>query len=127
MNLRESVTTVLRKYAEFRGTATRPEFWWFALFSSIVHAALNALNVAVADGTVYLGASLSGAFGIVVLVPTLAVSVRRLRDTDRTWVNLFWLLLPVAGLIVLVVQLADTTHRPVQATDSAAPAPATSL
>ncbi|MBK4347074.1 DUF805 domain-containing protein [Lacisediminihabitans changchengi] len=110
MNMLHSVTAVLRKYADFSGTAGRPEFWWFALFSVVAHVALNALNIFTDQGTVYLGASLSGAFGVAVLIPTLAVTVRRLRDAGRSWAELFWLLLPIAGLIVLIVHLAEP-HR----------------
>lgn len=111
MNMLQSVRAVLRKYADFTGTAVRPEFWWFALFSVIAHLAMNSLNIFTDQGTVYLGASLSSAFGLVVLVPTLAVTVRRLRDAGRSWAELFWLLLPIAGLIVLIIHLADPTRQ----------------
>lgn len=112
MNMLQPVQTVFRKYADFTGAAGRAEFWWFALFAAISHLALNALNVFTDHGTVYLGASLSGAFALVVLVPTLAVTVRRLRDTGRSWAELFWLLLPVAGIIILIVHLAAPTRQP---------------
>ncbi|WP_291048660.1 DUF805 domain-containing protein [Herbiconiux sp.] len=36
-------------------------------------------------------------------MPTLAVTVRRLRDANRSWAELFWLLLPIVGLIVLII------------------------
>ena len=127
MNMLQSVRAVLRKYADFTGTAVRPEFWWFALFSVIAHLAMNSLNIFTDQGTVYLGASLSSAFGLVVLVPTLAVTVRRLRDAGRSWAELFWLLLPIAGLIVLTVHLADPTRLPAGASPQVvAPTPVTS-
>jgi uncharacterized membrane protein YhaH (DUF805 family) len=106
----QSVQTVLRKYSDFTGSASRPEFWWFALMTAIAHLALNSLNIFTENGTIYLGASLSGAFGIAVLLPTLAVTVRRLRDAGRSWTELFWLLLPVAGLILLIVHLSEPTR-----------------
>jgi uncharacterized membrane protein YhaH (DUF805 family) len=111
MELFDSVRTVFRKYGTFSGTASRPEFWWFTLFSVIAHLALNSLNIFTAHGTVYLGASLSGMFGFLVFVPTLAVTVRRLHDTGRRWTNLFWLLLPIAGLIILIVYLAAPSEH----------------
>ena len=107
MELLDSIRTVFRKYATFTGTATRPEFWWFVLFTAIAHLALNSLNIVTAHGTVYLGASLSGMFGVIACVPTLAVTVRRLRDSGHRWTNLFWLLLPIVGLIILIVRLAE--------------------
>jgi len=112
MSMLQSVRAVLRKYAEFTGTAVRPEFWWFALFSVIAHLALNRANIFTDLETVYLGASLAGAFSLVVLVPTLAATVRRLRDAGRSWAELFWLMLPIAGLIVLIIHLADPPRQP---------------
>ncbi len=51
--------------------------------------------------------SFVGAWGIAVLLPSLAVAVRRLRDAGREWTELLWILLPIAGLIVLIVRLAE--------------------
>ncbi|NYD74610.1 MULTISPECIES: DUF805 domain-containing protein [Leifsonia] len=107
MSFFEAIATAFKKYATFTGTAGRPEFWWFALFVYLGAAALNALNLITPQGTIYLGSSLSAVFGLAVLLPYLAVTVRRLRDTGRSWANLFWLLLPIAGLIVLIVLLAQ--------------------
>jgi uncharacterized membrane protein YhaH (DUF805 family) len=107
MNMGQSIEAVFRKYADFTGRASRPEFWWFILFSTIVSAALNSMNVFTPWGTIQLGASLAGVWALGALVPTLAVAVRRLRDAGRSWAELFWLLLPIAGLIVLIVHLTD--------------------
>lgn len=130
MTFFEAVKTVFRKYAEFGGRAARPEFWWFALFSALVSAALNALSVPVtaaiygpnvgilsshalesgiAGRTGYSSVSFAGVWGVVVLLPSLAVTVRRLRDAGRNWTELFWILLPIAGAIVLIVHLAEPT------------------
>jgi uncharacterized membrane protein YhaH (DUF805 family) len=100
VNFTESVRTVFKKYATFEGVAPLAEYWWFVLFTALGHLALNSLNVVTGQGTIFLGASLSGVFGVV---------VRRLRDVGRRWTELFWLLLPVAGLIVLIVHLAERT------------------
>jgi len=102
-----AITTAFRKYAEFEGRATRPEFWWFILFATLVSSALGALNLVTPDGVIAIGSSLASVWAIATLVPTLAVTVRRLRDTGRRWTELFWLLLPIAGLIVLVVHLCE--------------------
>lgn len=110
MGFGDAIATVFRKYAEFTGRATRPEFWWFALFSFLVSAALNAFNVVTPEGVVALGSSLSGVWAIAVLVPSLAVSVRRLRDAGRSWAELFWILLPIAGIIVLIVRFCEPSR-----------------
>ncbi len=119
----QSIVTVLRAYAEFRGRASRAEFWWFALFAFLVSTALNSLNVVTPDGTVYLGASLSGFWSIGILLPSLAVAIRRLRDAGFAWGHIFWLLLPVAGLIVLIVLLAQPPRSAEPGAPATPPAP----
>lgn len=107
MTFAGAITTVLTKYAEFSGRARRPEFWWFVLFTTLVSSALGTLNLATPDGVISIGSSLAGLWSIAVLLPTLAVSVRRLRDAGRQWTELFWILLPIAGLIVLIVRFCE--------------------
>jgi uncharacterized membrane protein YhaH (DUF805 family) len=107
MTFPTAIATVFRKYADFSGHAGRAEFWWFALFGALVSAALNSLNVLTPEGTVYLGSSLSGLWGLATLLPMLAVTVRRLRDAGFGWGHVFWVLLPLAGIVVLIVLLAQ--------------------
>ena len=106
MTFFESITTARYKYAQFEGRASLPEFWWFILFAALSVSALGALNIMTPIGTIYLGSALAGAWWVVLLLPSLAVTVRRLRDVGRRWPELFWLLLPIAGLIVLAVYLS---------------------
>ena len=80
MSFGEAIQTVFRKYAEFAGRARRAEFWWWALFNLLVAAALNLFNVIRIGENAYLGSLLAGVWGIAVLLPSLAVAVRRLRD-----------------------------------------------
>lgn len=137
MTFFDAIKTVFRKYAEFEGRATRPEFWWFALFSALVSAALGSLNVYTTTGavggqglydlagttsTTYYGAALASVWGVFVLLPSLAVTVRRLRDAGHRWVEIFWILLPIAGIIILVIRLVDAS---VSATPVTTAAPAT--
>jgi uncharacterized membrane protein YhaH (DUF805 family) len=114
----DAIATVFRKYAEFTGRASRSEFWWFALFSFLVSSALGALNVWTTEGVISIGSSLASLWSIAVLVPSLAVAVRRLRDAGHAWTELFWLLLPIAGLIVLIVRWCDPS-RPVATVEAA--------
>jgi len=107
MSFGQAITTVFSKYADFTGRAGRAEFWWFALFSWIVGTVLGALNFATPDGVIAVGSALAGAWSLAVLIPSLAVAVRRLRDAGRSWAELFWLLLPIVGLIILIVHLCD--------------------
>ncbi|CAN5184012.1 hypothetical protein BH09ACT5_BH09ACT5_01480 [soil metagenome] len=123
MTFFDSIRTVFRKYAEFGGRASRAEFWWFALFNALVSSALNTLNVRTVgpgfydDGlwtgsTIFVGSSLAGLWSLAVLLPSLAVTVRRLRDAGHRWTQLFWLLLPIAGVIILIVRLCEPSAVP---------------
>lgn len=95
---------VLKQYANFSGRARRKELWMFALFNVVIAAVLLILNAAVSKGSV------SGPFYILlvlyylaVLLPSIAVGVRRLHDTNRSG---FWILIslvPIVGSIVLLV------------------------
>lgn len=79
MSATDAVRTCFRKYATFTGTASRPEYWWFALFNSVGSLVLYAINVP----------ALRGLWGLALLLPGLAVAVRRLHDTGR---SAWWLL-----------------------------------
>ena len=133
MTFFDSIQTNFRKYADFTGRASRPEFWWWVLFTTLVSAALNALSIPFNGGRlIEIGAtatsfsayfSLSSVWGIAVLLPSLAVTVRRLRDAGRDWTEIFWILLPIAGLIILIVRLAEPSVGVAVATTQAPPPP----
>jgi uncharacterized membrane protein YhaH (DUF805 family) len=96
MKFQESVKVCLTKYADFTGRATRSEYWWFVLFIVLVSAATSLVSH-----------TLSGLFSLATLLPSLAAAARRLHDTNRSgWWQLICLV-PVVGLIVLIVFLAQ--------------------
>jgi uncharacterized membrane protein YhaH (DUF805 family) len=107
MSFSDAVVACVRKYAEFTGRATRPEFWWFLLFTVVVGSALGALNFSTPGGVFAIGTTLASVWSIITLVPSLAVAVRRLRDAGRSWAELFWILLPIAGIIVLIIRWCE--------------------
>jgi uncharacterized membrane protein YhaH (DUF805 family) len=115
MSFGEAIQTVFHEYAEFTGRATRAEFWWWALFNVLVAAALNLFNVIRIGENAYLGSLLAGVWGIAVLLPSLAVAVRRLRDAGYSWANLFFILVPIAGIVVLATLWAQPTKTPAAA------------
>lgn len=119
MSFGEAIQTVFRKYAEFTGRATRAEFWWWALFNVLVASALSLFNVIRIGDNAYLGSLLSGLWGIAVLLPSLAVAVRRLRDAGYGWGYLFFILVPVAGIVVLIVYWAQPAKTAVPPTTAA--------
>jgi uncharacterized membrane protein YhaH (DUF805 family) len=116
MTFPAAILTVFRNYAVFDGRASRAEFWWWILFTALVNAALNAVTLAavpVVAGVPYVPVAyqapsgIATAWSIAVLVPTIAVAVRRLRDAGHRWPSLLWLLVPVAGIVVVIVLCAQ--------------------
>ena len=98
-------TGVLKNYAGFEGRARRAEFWQYGLMNLIVVVVL-----------VFLSAIIKPLFFLVIiyylaiLVPTLAVTVRRLHDTDRSGFWFFISFVPfVGGIILLVFECLDST------------------
>ena len=81
MSIGQSISTVFKKYAEFRGLATRAEFWWWILFTTLVSMALSSIPVPMWTVTdqgqlaLTMTTTLAGLWGLAVLLPTLAVTV----------------------------------------------------
>jgi len=98
-----------RRYAQFGGRSTRMEFWLFHLFTSLTNLALDLLlggDFAVGLGLraepTMVGNIVTAIFSIGSVVPTFAVTARRLHDTNRSqwWMALF--LVPILGWLVVV-------------------------
>lgn len=100
---------VLQKYAEFTGRARRSEYWYFALANFIIAIILGIIQ----RGVGIIGI-ISMLYSLAILIPSIAVGVRRLHDTNRSG---WWLLLafiPLVGAIILIiffVQEGDSTEN----------------
>ena len=95
---------VLRKYAVFDGRARRKEYWYFALFSTIISIVLAVIDGVAGTFMAEVGIGLlGGIYTLAVLIPSIAVGVRRLHDTDRSGWWLLIALIPIIGAIVLFV------------------------
>jgi uncharacterized membrane protein YhaH (DUF805 family) len=103
---------VLKKYAVFGGRARRKEYWYFVLFNFLVQMVLAVIDAVTGSFSPEAGVGiLGGIYTLAVLIPGLAVAVRRLHDTDH---SAWWLLIafvPLIGIIVLIVFLA-TDSKP---------------
>ena len=105
---------VLSNYVGFRGRATRTEYWMFVLASLIVSIALgvvgNVLGLTIGEGVDAVNI-LSLVYGLAVLLPSIAVMVRRFHDRGHSgWMALI-LLAPVVGLIAVIVFMALPSER----------------
>jgi uncharacterized membrane protein YhaH (DUF805 family) len=95
---------VLKKYAVFTGRARRKEYWCFFLITLII-----SIILAVIDGILTAGL-LGGLYMLAVLIPGIAVSVRRLHDSGRSaWWLLIGLVPLLGGIILLVFMALDST------------------
>ena len=98
---------VLERYTKFDGRAGRAEFWWFVLANLVVFVAL-AILIAVSNIFIilYFG------YALALIVPSIAVAIRRLHDTNKSG---WWLLIgiiPFGGLVLLVFYILEGTPGP---------------
>ena len=125
MSFIESIKTVLSKYAVFNGRARRSEFWWYylaygilitVLYVALIVPGLSAYTAATMDaamagdttapampGSLTAGYLVVSLVGLALLLPTLAVIVRRLHDTGKSGVLALLLLIPVVNFILILV------------------------
>ena len=104
----------LKRYADFSGRSRRMEFWMWQLFQVIVYFGIIILAMIVGAGGMMTGDPnaaiagggaaliimlLYGLYALAVLVPSLAVAVRRLHDTNRSG---WWILAPLAPYLVAI-------------------------
>ena len=92
--------TVLKKYAEFNGRARRREYWMFALVNFIIGLAMSIVTVLFKLPLIGL---LYNLYALAILIPGLAVSVRRMHDTGRSGWSLCWSFLPIIGWIIVFI------------------------
>jgi uncharacterized membrane protein YhaH (DUF805 family) len=141
MKFADAIKTVFKKYAVFEGVATRAEFWFFWLFSVIVLgglAIIAGIFFGLGSGLVWSDAyelafglmSLSGFIWTIfylaylgLIIPHIALLVRRFRDTGRPFWYYFLILVPIAGLITILVMCMQPSKgaasHPAEATPQA--------
>lgn len=108
---------VLKKYATFSGRATRSEYWYFVLIYSITYTILMGIDFAIGtfskqlmENGSFLG-FLSTAYSLVLFLPSLAVTVRRLHDINKSGLWVLFILVPIIGFILLVVYLCTNSKE----------------
>jgi uncharacterized membrane protein YhaH (DUF805 family) len=102
MGFFQAIKTCLRKYLAFSGRASRPEYWWFALFVVLGTVVFSLIDSAVFGTGPEAGSPLASAFQLAMFVPLLAAGWRRLQDSGRPG---WWILLPMLASIVFIVGL----------------------
>ena len=110
----EAFTRFWKRYATFSGRASRSEYWWMVVVSVLVSVVISIIGLATSgfDLTEMNARTngpediLNGLWGLATLIPSLALAVRRLHDTNRSG---WWILLgliPLIGWIILIVWYA---------------------
>jgi len=116
MTFTQAVQECFSKYATFSGRAARSEFWYFVLFVIVGQAVANLIDVSSMAWEMGRGGGVLGLlFGLAVLVPNIAVAVRRLHDTDRSgWWWWLWLIPVIGWIILLIFYISEGTRGPNQ-------------
>lgn len=115
----------LKRYAEFSGRSRRTEYWMFFLFQMLLGVAFWVLMaivgggalmsggdpsaLAAAGGAIMIVSALYGLVSLALLIPAIAVTVRRLHDTNRTG---WWVLAPILGYVVMLVGVVMAASSP---------------
>jgi uncharacterized membrane protein YhaH (DUF805 family) len=95
---------VLKKYAEFNGRARRMEYWYFFLFNFLIMVGLIMIGGAMGSSS---GGILYNLYSLAVLIPGIAVGIRRLHDTNRSGWFLLIGFIPVIGWLILIYFFAQ--------------------
>lgn len=99
MGFGEAVKSFFGNYANFKGRARRSEFWWAMVFLWILYAVASGIDYSISGklGAIY------GLVCLATVIPTLAVSWRRLHDIGKSGANWLWCIVPVIGAILLII------------------------
>lgn len=108
----------LHRYADFSGRSRRKEYWMFALLVFAVYVAISIIGAVLSGGSGDMGGFtmiLLGIFALGILVPSIAVQVRRFHDQDKSgWFVLLGFIPFIGGFIVLYFMIMEGTRGPNQ-------------
>ena len=116
----------LKRYADFSGRSRRMEFWMWQLFNLIVYIGFAVVSMMLLGGGMMMAAgdpnaaatagggalilfALYAIYGLAVIIPSIAVAVRRLHDTNRSG---WWILLPVVPYVVMIAGVGGVAASP---------------
>ena len=104
MGMKDAVSTCFSKYVTFTGRATRSEYWWFILFYVIGAVVLGFVAGMIGQ----VGIILLGLYYLGMILPILAVAIRRCHDADyKGW----WILVPIMNIVLLFMGSTPGPNR----------------
>ena len=110
MTFGQAIPSCMGKYATFSGRASRSEFWWFYLFTTLMYWGAQIAGYFTFPFGSGMGEIISFLVSLVFLLPGLAAGSRRLHDTGRSgWWQLLWF--TIIGIILLIIWWAQDTRK----------------
>ena len=100
-----SYLEVIKKFTDFAGRARRREFWNFLLCNLVIGLVLGIFCSIPFLGVIFR--IISGIYSLAILVPCIAVGIRRLHDTNKSGLLILLILAPVVGWIILIAFFAQ--------------------
>ena len=117
----QAIQSVLKNYTNFNGRARRSEFWlWYSInlliaiiFAIIVYIIFLIIPFSENDKKIFamIIIIIAGIYGILILIPSLSVQVRRLHDIGRSGWWCLLIILQIGGAILLVMSLKDSEEK----------------
>lgn len=108
----QAYKTMLANYANFKGRANRGEYWWVVLCQVIIYVIFYAIMIAGAaagNALLIIGNGLMMIYGLATFVPILALTVRRLHDTDKSGWFVLLGCIPCLNIVLLVFMFLEGT------------------
>lgn len=105
VDIKEAIQLFFKNYTNFNGRSTRSEFWWVMLASFVVGFVLGILSAITPIFTV-----IAGLFSLAILVPSIAIEIRRLHDIGKSGYYILICLIPLVGSLILLYFLAQPSE-----------------
>ena len=109
MEIMQAVKTVLNNYANFKDRSRRSEFWWWTLAYFIAYAVIMLVG-----SVINMGELFAGIFALGLIIPNLAVSVRRFHDIGKSGWWILISIIPLIGLIAIIYFFTRPSDGPNQ-------------
>jgi uncharacterized membrane protein YhaH (DUF805 family) len=114
MSFGAAISSFFTKYATFSGRARRSEFWFAVLFTTLVSIAIATIwpgtTLVVNEMSIQQSSLPSNLWQLAILVPSLALSWRRLHDVGRKGTYYLFILIPIVGWIMLFIQFVKDSQ-----------------
>lgn len=107
MDIQSAVKTVLNNYANFNGRSGLGEFWWWMLAYVIGYAVVSFVG-----GAFGMGSFLEWIYGLALIVPNVAVGIRRFHDIGKPALWVILLFIPLVNLIIALIFLTKSSDGP---------------